>query len=61
MHTAEILSEDMDLGEDDGEECKDPTDIKCILKGVSEVGKSSENENKANKFSQHSKIPSKLT
>ena len=49
MHTAEILSEDMDLGEDDGEECKDLTDIKCILKGVSEVGKSSEKENKANK------------
>ena len=42
-----IISEDMDLGEDDGEECKDPTDIKCILKGVSEVGKSSEKEKKS--------------
>ena len=37
----------MEIGEDDGEECKDPMDIKCILKGVSEVGKSNEKEKRA--------------
>ena len=34
----------MDIRDDDGEECKDPLDVKCILKGVSETGKLSEKE-----------------